>query len=171
MKYLQYTVQWQKCIEDFSIHSYSFLALVLAQHVLSNGMLEPRGTLFGLLFWHLTNPEHFREDRKCFLCTFSPGPGKGKTWMSFPCVELVNSLWTPCPAKRSFRLDPNGFTVWGPTTNMTSFLDGTFFFFFLGGFNMRHVSSQSQNQCYLDRWANANTWFKNMHKNILESRS
>jgi len=56
-------------------------------------MLEPQGTLFGLLFWHLTNPEHFREDRKCFLCTFSPGPGKGKKLNVFPlCLTGKQSL-------------------------------------------------------------------------------
>lgn len=73
--------------------------------------------------WHLTSPEHSSEDRKCFLCIFSPGTGRGETWTPFSYVEPVNSLWTSGTAKRSFSPHPNGFTLRRPTTNMTSSLD------------------------------------------------
>ncbi len=116
-KYLKYTSQWQTCIEMYSIQSCYFPSMVLAPQVLSSGHVKTTRNLIRAAF--LASHQHwaFQRGQKMFsLYTFSPGPGRGKTWTYFPCIELVNSLWTSGPAKGSFRLDPNGFTV--PITSM-----------------------------------------------------
>lgn len=155
--------------EKYRKLQYTLLLLFLAQCILSSGHVRTTRNVVRAAFLASHQPWAFQRGQKMFSLYILPRIGKGKTWTSLPCVELVNSLWTPGLAKRSFRLDQNGFTVWGPITKMTSFLDSKKKIEF--GFNKRHVSSQTQNNCCLDRWANANTWFKNMHKNIREPTS
>ncbi len=107
----------QTCIEMYSIQSCYFPSMVLAPQVLSSGHVKTTRNLIRVAF--LASHQHwaFQRGQNMFsLYTFSPGPGRGKTWTYFPCIELVNSLWTSGPAKGSFRLDWNGFTV--PITSM-----------------------------------------------------
>jgi len=72
------TVQWEKCIENFIIYSYSFPALVLAQHVLSSGHVRTTRNIVRAAFLASHQPWAFKRGQKMFSLYILPRTRKRK---------------------------------------------------------------------------------------------